>query len=164
VGIVPPREFQPMTDEADDYRPNSRWAFAVDPSGRVEIGIIHEFIGVGDRIPLHTHAVDEALLLLEGRARVRVGDETQDVEAGSTIFIPAGEPHGTTNTGAEECRVVAIFPTTLVDICMLERTPMPGTEDRAPTWTDWNMRTGEIRLLDGEGRPTGEVLQSAAVR
>jgi hypothetical protein len=85
------------------------------------------------------------------------------VTAPATVFIPAGAPHGTTNTGDTEVRIVAVFPATLVDIDPLERNPAPGTEERQAVATDWNMRTGEIRVLDREGRPTGEVLHSAAV-
>jgi quercetin dioxygenase-like cupin family protein len=166
VGIVEQRAFHAMTDEPDDYRPGSRWTFAVDPPAAgtrpVEMGVIHEFVGVGDRIPLHTHRIDEVLVLLEGRARVRLGDEERDVTAPATVFVPAGAAHGTANVGDTEIRIVAVFPATLVDIDPLERNPAPGTEERRAVPTDWNMRTGEIRVLDREGRPTGEVLQSAA--
>lgn len=44
--------------------------------------------------PLHIHHHDdEAWYVLEGRLRLRVGDEVCDVPAGSAIIAPHGRPH-----------------------------------------------------------------------
>ncbi len=166
MGIVEPLQFHPMTDEVDDYRPDSRWAFAVDPGGvggrHVDLGVVYEFIAPGDRIPLHRHKIDEVVLILDGSAEVRLGEETRRVSGGTTVFIPAGVIHGTTNVGDIDIRFVAVFPSTTVNMDLLERIPAPGTEDRDAVHTEWDMRTGTITILDKYGAPTGEVLHSDA--
>lgn len=110
--------------------------------------MIVEEIAPGDRIPLHRHRIDEVLLYHSGTAEVRIGEETFEVAAGSIAFIPAGEPHGTTNTGDEPVHIRAVFPSHLVDIEYLERNPAPGTEGAAPRPpVSYDTRTGEITPL-----------------
>ncbi len=74
-----------MVGDPDDHRPNTRWGLVTDPgdaSGRVEtLAIIREAIAVGDRIPLHTHDVDEAITILAGRARPARRREQRSVPA-----------------------------------------------------------------------------------
>lgn len=44
--------------------------------------------------PLHLHhGDDEAWYVLEGRLKVRVGDEEHDVPAGAAVIGPSGLPH-----------------------------------------------------------------------
>lgn len=43
----------------------------------------------------HTHeAADKFYLVLQGKARITVGEHARDVGAGSLVWAPAGEPHG----------------------------------------------------------------------
>jgi quercetin dioxygenase-like cupin family protein len=140
-----------MTDDPDDWRPDSRWALVTDPgdeSGRVEsFSMIMEEIAPGDRIPLHRHTIDELLVYLEGRGEVRLGERRYPVEAGSCVFVPAGAAHGTDNVGSEPLRVHAFFANPVIDIEMLERNPQPGTEDDAPKHWEYDARTGEARIV-----------------
>ena len=50
-------------------------------------------MGAGGGMPLHTNLVEHQQYVLRGRARMRVGDETHEVKADDTLFIPAGMPH-----------------------------------------------------------------------
>ena len=79
LSIVDGPTMEPMVGDPDDHRPHTRWALVTDPgdaSGRVEtLAIIREAIAVGDRIPLHTHDVDEAITILAGEGDARLGDE-----------------------------------------------------------------------------------------
>ena len=148
MGVVDRLEFQPLADpgDPDDWRPNSLWAFASDR--RASLAVIAEEIAQGDRIPLHRHRIDEVLLYHSGAAEVRIGDETFAVGPGSIAFVPAGEPHGTTNTGDEPVRLHAVFPSHAIDIEYLERNPAPGTEsDPAQPPISYDTRTGEITPL-----------------
>ena len=148
MGLVEKTSLTPMTQDVDDYRPGSRWGFAVDPDHLVASGVIYELIGVGDAIPLHRHAVDEVVLVLEGTGEMTLADSVRRVDGGATAFIAAGTVHGIRNTGTAEIRYVAVFPSTnVVDMEMLARIPAPGTEDRKPRHTEWNMQTGEVRVL-----------------
>lgn len=53
----------------------------------------------GRGAPLHRHKYDEVLVMLEGRGRLVVGEETREVGAGEIVVIKAGTPHGFVNAG-----------------------------------------------------------------
>lgn len=60
--------------------------------------------------PLHVHRdLDESMLLLEGRLRVRLGDEEQDVNAGGFMWMPRDVPHAFANAGDSPARFVGII-------------------------------------------------------
>jgi len=49
----------------------------------------------GQSQAIHAHAgADKFYLVLEGKARMRVGDEERDAGAGTLVWAPAGVPHG----------------------------------------------------------------------
>lgn len=141
----------PMVGDPDDHRPDSSWGLIVDPGderGRVDsLAIIRESIAVGDRIPLHTHDVDEAITILDGEAEARLGNDLRRVGAGTVIFIPAGTPHGSANAGDTPLQIHAVFPATTIEIAMLERNPAPGTEGDAPRRSRYDLRTGSFEPI-----------------
>jgi len=141
-----------MVGDPDDHRPNTRWALLTDPgdgSGRVaHLAVIREAIAVGDAIPLHTHDVDEAITVLAGTGTARLGAGREAVAAGAVVFIPAGTPHGTVNTGDVPLEIHAVFPATTIEIAMLERNPAPGTESEPPRRSRYDLRTGGVEPLD----------------
>ena len=155
MAVVDPGPLEPMVGDPDDHRPESHWRLVVDPGnedGRVDgLAMLVERIAAGDRIPLHTHPVDELVAIIQGDGDVRLGKQRRRVAAGSAVFIPAGTPHGTTNVGTGPLHLHGIFPTTTVEIAMLERNPAPGTEDEAPRRTRYDFRTGQFEVVDGEG-------------
>ena len=123
--------------DPDDYRPSSRWALLVDPGGQSEarvddITLIVEEIAPGDRIPLHTHPINEVIAILEGTPEVILGEDTREVGPGTIVFIPAGTPHATRNASTSPIRLHAMFPSEQIGIRYLERNPAPGTEGDAP--------------------------------
>lgn len=154
MGVAHGGPYQPMDSDDDDYRPGSSWRLAVDPAGRAGMAVVWEQVGVGDRIPRHRHEVDEVILVERGSARVHVAGEDVDVTGGATVFVPAGAVHGTVNTGDEPVEVRAVFPATRVRMDMVERNPRPGTEDRPPMVSVYDMATGEFTYL-GETELTG---------
>ena len=155
MGIVHAPAFHAMDDDPDDYRPSSSWALSVDPDGRAAFGVVHERIGVGDRIPRHWHDVDEVVLYEGGAARVHLDGADVDVAAGAIVFIPAGAVHGTVNTGDEPVEVRAVFPTTRVRMDAIERNPAPGTEDALPQATTYDFATGTA-TVHGPTRRDGD--------
>lgn len=142
---------EPMVGDPDDHRPDTRWGLLVDPgdtNGRVDsLAIIREVIAVGDRIPLHTHDVDEVITILDGVADARLGEESRRIGRDAVVFIPAGTPHGTANAGATPVEILAAFPATSIEIAMLERNPAPGTEGEAPRRSRYDLRTGEFEVI-----------------
>jgi quercetin dioxygenase-like cupin family protein len=153
MGVVDQPKFASMDEDPDDYRPGSQWALSVDPDGRTVLGVIHERIGVGDRIPRHWHDVDEVVLYEGGTARIHLDGLDRDVAAGAVVFIPAGAVHGSVNTGAEPVEVRAVFPTTRVRMDALERNPAPGTETAPPMATTYDFTTGEAIVHGPTGTP-----------
>ncbi len=47
----------------------------------------------GAVIPLHDHPHEQGGMLLQGRLKFTLGDETRIVDAGSMFIIPPGVPH-----------------------------------------------------------------------
>ena len=151
MSIVDRGPLEPMVGDPDDHRPRSAWRLIVDPgdvNGRVDgLAMIEEEIAPGDRIPLHTHQVDEVIAILDGAGQARLGAATREVGPGAVVFIPAGVSHATSNSGDAPLRVQAVFPSTTIDIRMLERNPAPGTESDAPRWLRYDLRTGEFDVI-----------------
>lgn len=50
----------------------------------------------GAVIPLHDHPHEQGGMLLEGKLKFTLGDETRIVEAGAMFIIPPGTPHTVT--------------------------------------------------------------------
>ncbi|KAA1429175.1 cupin domain-containing protein [Nocardioides antri] len=147
MGVVHGSPYLPMDEDPDDYRPTSSWSLHVDPDQRTGLSVIWETIGVGDRIPRHWHDIDEVVLYEGGRALVSLDGVETEVEGGATVFIPAGVIHGTMNVGDEPVRVRAIYPSTVVRMDLVERNPMPGTEEQRPRASVYDMATGTFTVL-----------------
>lgn len=80
---------------------------------------------------MHTHDIDELVLVQEGTAEARLGDQTEVVSQGALVFIPAGVAHGGRAID-EPVTFVGFFATDTVDWTYLERNPKPGTENDPP--------------------------------
>lgn len=52
----------------------------------------------GGRQHIHSHKMEQCYFILEGAGVMTIGNETREVSAGMSIFIPSNEPHGLTNT------------------------------------------------------------------
>ena len=64
----------------------------------------------GATIDRHRHpGADEVLLLQNGHARVSLGDRTEEVHGGATVFIPANTWISVTNIGAAAISCVFVF-------------------------------------------------------
>jgi quercetin dioxygenase-like cupin family protein len=68
--------------------------------------LVHSQPGVGPK--LHRHPYAEVFIVEAGRATFQLGDETLLVEAGHVVVGPPDVPHGFTNAGPGELRLVAI--------------------------------------------------------
>ena len=60
-------------------------------------------------IPLHTHNVDETVLILEGRARVTLGDRELELGSGDSTRAGAGVPHRFENAGDGAMRIYWVY-------------------------------------------------------
>ncbi len=74
----------------------------------------------GGGMPRHTNAVEHEQYVLQGRARITIGDEVYEVRAGDVVFIPAGAPHSYENTGTEDFVFLCLVPKLPDEIKILE--------------------------------------------
>jgi quercetin dioxygenase-like cupin family protein len=68
--------------------------------------LVHAAPGIGPK--LHRHPYAEVFVVESGQATFQLGDKTVVVEGGHVVVGPPDVPHGFTNSGAGELRLVAI--------------------------------------------------------
>jgi len=62
-----------------------------------------------DAGPEEEHRGDQILYVLEGEARVRVGDREYDALPGALVMIPASTRHHVRSTGAQPLFVLTVY-------------------------------------------------------
>lgn len=63
----------------------------------------------GAGIPLHTHNVEETVLVLSGTATVTIGDAEMTAVAGDATWVPAAVPHCFVNAGGEILEIYWVY-------------------------------------------------------
>ena len=63
----------------------------------------------GGGMPLHTNKVEHEQYVLQGSARVQIGDDVHHVKAGDVVYIPGGVPH-TYEAGDEGFSFLCVVP------------------------------------------------------
>ncbi len=79
----------------------------------------------GGGMPRHTNTVEHEQYVLRGRARIGVGEEIYEVQAGDVLLIPEGVPHWYENIGDEPFEFLCIVPNEEDHITILDDSP-PG--------------------------------------
>ena len=64
----------------------------------------------GAGAPLHTHTIDELIVIEEGALEVRIDGETHLVGKDHTLVIPPGAEHGFKVVGDSPARLLVFFP------------------------------------------------------
>ena len=72
--------------------------------GRSNVGASHVSIqitevAVGGAQFLHAHEPEQCYYIIEGKGRMTVGEEIQEVKVGDAIYIPSNHRHGIENIG-----------------------------------------------------------------
>ena len=89
-------------------RPGIRARSLIGPAHGITSFFLHEsWLDEGAAIPLHTHPVDEVLIVADGALTVEAGGATQVVPDGHTVVIPPGTPHRLSNHGAATVHMLA---------------------------------------------------------
>ncbi len=78
-------------------------------NGASELCVFEQFCDPGRGAPIHTHEVEEVLIVLAGTAEITLGKARAMVTAGQSVTIAAGLRHGFVNTGAGVLHVQAIL-------------------------------------------------------
>lgn len=65
--------------------------------------------GPGTQIPVHTHNVEETVMVIEGEATAVVGDDRYDLVAEDVTWVPSGVPHCFINRAAGQMRIYWVY-------------------------------------------------------
>jgi quercetin dioxygenase-like cupin family protein len=79
--------------------------------GQMFVGLNCFEPGQSQKVHVHTGS-DKFYLVMTGKARMTVGDETREVEAGTIVWAPADLPHGVAEALERTVMLVAIAPPT----------------------------------------------------
>jgi len=112
---------QPVRREAmveiTDHRGPAWVLHAADYAGW-DVSLVINEIPPGNGAPLHTHTYDEVFVVVAGDSTFSVGtgdDATRiALQTGDVLRVPAGIPHGFTNSGTQVLRQVDIHLTALI--------------------------------------------------
>ena len=84
----------------------------------------------GSVYEMHSHPYEQFSLLLAGRIRLTVGEETREVQAGDAWFAPPDVPHGGEILGDDDAVFIDVYApaTTYILDLFATATPMPAGE------------------------------------
>jgi len=68
----------------------------------------------GAELPVHTDSAEELLIIVQGTAEARVGDEVGRLETHQVGVVPPMAPHGLRNIGDDVLRVLGTFSASTV--------------------------------------------------
>ena len=68
----------------------------------------------GAELPVHTDSAEELLVIVQGTAEARIGDEVGQVSKGDVALVPPMAPHGLRNIGEDVLRVFGTFSASTV--------------------------------------------------
>ena len=64
----------------------------------------------GGKMPEHTNSVEHEQFVLNGHAKIGIGDKTFRVKRNNIVFIPAGTPHWYETLGTEPFEFLCMVP------------------------------------------------------
>ena len=74
----------------------------------------------GGGMPKHTNTVEHEQYVLQGHARIGIGDDVIEVKRDDVIFIPAGVPHWYESLGPEAFEFLCVVPNGSDEIRLVE--------------------------------------------
>lgn len=80
-----------------------------------QLCIFEQFCDPGLGAPIHIHAVEEILEIMEGEAEITLGHESCIVSANQSVVVPAGMRHGFTNIGTGILKVRATMAASIFE-------------------------------------------------
>ena len=93
------------------WRPGCRkWYLAGSEQG-VTSTLSMDSIEPGNGAPVHTHTIDEFIVILDGSLEVMVDGASYVVGKNHTLVIPPGTEHGFKAAGSDAAQLLVFFPT-----------------------------------------------------
>ena len=88
------------TQGSEDWRQGVRTHMRTSALTKThQLCIFEQYCDPGLGAPMHIHAVEEVLEVMEGKAEIYLGDEMRIVTPDQSVVIPAGARHGFKNVG-----------------------------------------------------------------
>ena len=119
------------TFNLDDFElaptgPGLRVSFPVhSANGAASTATVLFELDPGAELPVHTDSAEELLIIVQGTAEARVGDEVGRIATHEVALVPPMAPHGLRNVGDEVLRVFGTFSSSTV-VSTFERPFEPG--------------------------------------
>jgi len=78
-------------------------------SGITNCSLAEETLPPGCAVTPHHHReIEEIYYIVSGRGLMTVGEETRQVSAGDSIYVPRGQRHSLANNGTEPIRLILV--------------------------------------------------------
>ncbi len=109
-----------FTFDLDDYElaptgPGRRVSFpAHSATGTASTATVLFELDPGAELPVHTDSAEELLIVVQGTAEARVGDEIGRIGKHEVAVVPPMAPHGLRNIGEDVLRVLGTFSSSTV--------------------------------------------------
>jgi quercetin dioxygenase-like cupin family protein len=106
--------------DLDDYElapmaPGLRVSFPVhSANGTASTATVLFELDPGAELAVHTDSAEELLIIVQGTAEARVGDEVGRLETHQVGLVPPMAPHGLRNIGEDVLRVLGTFSASTV--------------------------------------------------
>jgi len=86
-----------------------RWLIS-DKDGAPHFAMRLFEVGADGNTPLHNHPWEHEIFILEGEAKVRIGDKEFQVKPGYVIYIPPNVEHTIVNIGRSTLKFICLKP------------------------------------------------------
>jgi len=83
-------------------------------SGAITLGEL--IMNPGTELPMHTHRIEETMVITKGAATAVLGDETYTLESGDVILAEAGIKHSLANRGNKPMGFLFFYPSIKVHL------------------------------------------------
>src|SRR5512145_732118 len=114
------RRRQMFTIDTSDFelmpvRPGLRVSFPLhSATGTASTATVLFELDPGAELNVHTDSAEELLVIVQGTAEARVGDEVGQLETHQVALVPPMAPHGLRNVGEDVLRVLGTFSASTV--------------------------------------------------
>lgn len=78
--------------------------------GATALFLGQQWLQPGERVLRHTHRVEEIITIIAGHGAATIDDDLMTIEAGTTLYVPAGAVHSFWCDGTDPLNVMIIFP------------------------------------------------------
>jgi len=71
--------------------------------------MVYNEVEEGGGVTMHEHEAEHGYFIIEGKMLLHIGQEENEVEAGTALYIPSGVPHSFKAVGRDKLRLIMIY-------------------------------------------------------